>query len=223
MKTIKRQSIQNRLVHWGVAFSTFGLIFSGILQMPVSKRYMLDTLPLMGWSGDYSISLVVHYVFAFLLCFFVFFHICVHSLKKEFDIFPKKGDFKKSILVIKAMIFKTKEPPSQKYLPEQRLAYFAIGFTLLLLIISGLIKTYKNLAGLNLGEEMIFWVAQVHNLGMFLMIFLIIFHLLAFVFKENRPLLKGMFSGKVDASYSLNRHSLWEEGVKEAKEVLKKN
>ncbi|CAM2977850.1 cytochrome b/b6 domain-containing protein [Helicobacter burdigaliensis] len=216
MKTIQRQSIQNRLIHWGVAFSTFGLIFSGILQMPISKRYMLDTLPLMGWSGDYSISLVVHYIFAFALCFFVFFHILFHSLKKEFDIFPKKGDFKKSILVIKAMIFKTKEPPSEKYLPEQRLAYFAISATLLLLIITGLIKTYKNLAGFNLSKETIFWVAQLHNFGMFLIIFLIIFHLLAFAFKENRPLLKSMFSGKVDANYIAQRHSLWK-----AKEITK--
>lgn len=33
---ITRQSAQNRIVHWGVAISIFGLIFSGILQMPIT-------------------------------------------------------------------------------------------------------------------------------------------------------------------------------------------
>lgn len=51
---ILRQSLQNRIVHWGVAFSTFILIASGIFQMPVSKRYMINELPLMAWSGAES-------------------------------------------------------------------------------------------------------------------------------------------------------------------------
>lgn len=95
---IQRQSAQNRIVHWGVAISIFGLIFSGILQMPISKRYMLNELPLMAWSGDYSISLVVHYVFAIALLFFVGFHLMFHFGRKEFDILPKKGDLVKALL-----------------------------------------------------------------------------------------------------------------------------
>ncbi|TLD82650.1 cytochrome b/b6 domain-containing protein [Helicobacter sp. MIT 11-5569] len=218
---IMRQSAQNRIVHWSIAISIFGLIFTGILQMPVSKRYMLNELPLMGWSGDYHISLIVHYIFAAILCFFVFFHIVFHSGRKEFDIMPKKGDFSKSIAVIKAMLLKTQEPPSEKYLPEQRLAYLGIAFVILLLVITGIIKTYKNLSGFNLSEDVMFWVTQLHNLGMFLMILAIIGHLAAFIFKENRPLLSGMFSGKIDAKYVLHRHSLWKEGVESAKKAQK--
>lgn len=220
---IKRQSLQNRIVHWGVALSIFGLIFSGILQMSVAKRYMLNELPLMGWSGDYHISLIIHYVFAAILCFFVLFHIVFHSGRKEFDILPKKGDFSRSIAVIKAMLLKTKEPPSEKYLPEQRLAYVGIAFVILLLIITGLIKTYKNLSGLNLSEGVMFWATQLHNLGMFLMILAIIGHLAAFIFKENRPLLSGMLSGKISAKYVLHRHSLWKKGVEDAKREQEKS
>lgn len=222
MKEVKitRQSVQNRIVHWGVAISIFGLIFSGILQMPISKRYMLNELPLMAWSGDYSISLVVHYVFAIALLFFVGFHLMFHFGRKEFDILPKKGDFGKSIAVIKAMLFKGEEPPSEKYLPEQRLAYAGIAMVILLLVITGMIKTYKNLAGFNLSEGVMFWVTQLHNLGMFLMILAIIGHLAAFIFKANRPLFSGMFSGKVSAKYILHRHRLWKNGVERAKGVL---
>ena len=59
-----------------------------------------------------------------------------------------------------------------------------------------------------------------HNLGLVLIIFGIIAHLAAFIFKANRPLLSGMFSGKVSAKYTIERHSLWEEGVNESKKAL---
>lgn len=36
MAKVFRQSLRNRLVHWGIAFSCFGLIVTGILQMPVA-------------------------------------------------------------------------------------------------------------------------------------------------------------------------------------------
>lgn len=188
--TIKRQSLQNRIIHWGIAFSIFGLIFSGILQMPVAKRYMLNELPLMAWSGDYHISLVLHYIFAIILLTLGIFHIVYHSGMKEFDIIPKKGDFKRSIAVLKAMLLKTPEPPSEKYLPEQRLAYAGIVFIILLLVVTGIIKTYKNLSGYNLSEGVMFWATQLHNLGMFLMILAIIGHLATFIFKE-KPTFKG--------------------------------
>lgn len=218
---ITRQSLQNRIVHWGIALSTFSLIITGLFQLPISKRYMINELPLMSWSGDYHIGLVVHYIGAVGLIVFVVFHLYFHIARREFDIFPKRGDVKKSVQIIKAMLFKGDEPPSEKYLPEQRLAYAFIGATLLLLIITGLIKTFKNLAGFNLNDGVYFWVAQLHNLGFVLIIFGIIGHLAAFIFKANRPLLSAMFSGKVSAEYILHRHSLSDE-CKSAKNALQK-
>lgn len=41
---IIRQPLTNRVVHWGIALSCFGLIVTGILQMPVAKRYGLTSL-----------------------------------------------------------------------------------------------------------------------------------------------------------------------------------
>lgn len=220
---IQRQSLQNRIVHWGIALSTFSLIITGLFQLPIAKRYMINELPFMAWSGDYHASLVAHYVAAVFFVFFIIFHLYFHIARREFDIFPKKGDFKKSVLIIKAMFFKGVEPPSEKYLPEQRLAYAFIGFVLLLLLITGLIKSFKNLAGFNLSQDAYFWVAQLHNLGFVLIIFGIIAHLAAFVIKANRPLLSAMFSGKVDAHYILHRHSLDEKSCKEAKKALEQN
>lgn len=217
---IQRQTLQNRIVHWGIAISTFSLIITGLFQLPIAKRYMINELPFMAWSGDYHISLMVHYIGAVGLVVFVVFHLYFHIARREFDIFPKKGDLKKSAQIIKAMLFGGAEPPSEKYLPEQRLAYAFIGFVLLLLIITRLIKTFKNLAGFNLSDSVYFWVAQLHNLGFALIIFGIIGHLSAFIFKANRPLLSAMFSGKVDAHYVLHRHSLSKEDCEMAKNAL---
>lgn len=134
---INRQSVQNRVIHWGVAISIFGLILSGIFEMPIAKRYNVNKIPGFSWASDYilNLNLHLHYIFACALIFFSVFHVVYHVSMREFDIFPKRGDFKASFLVIKAMITGKDEPPSDKYLPEQRLAYLAIAGVILLLIL----------------------------------------------------------------------------------------
>lgn len=206
---VYRQSLQNRIIHWGIAISIFGLILSGLFEMPIAKRYFINTLPFMGWAGNYWINLTLHYIFAFTLIFFSVFHVIYHGFMGEFDAMPKKGDIKKSYLVIKAMITGGDEPPSEKYLPEQRLAYLAIAFTIFVLIVTGLIKTYKNLLGFDISNGLYYWAATLHNIGFILIFLLIIAHLLAFIPKANRKLLPAMFSGKIDSDYAKHRHSLW--------------
>ena len=68
---IKRQSLQNRVIHWGIAISIFGLIATGILQMPIAKRYNITKI--FEWSGDYYFTLSLHYVFSAALIFFAFY------------------------------------------------------------------------------------------------------------------------------------------------------
>lgn len=206
---ILRQSLLNRIIHWGIAINIFGLIITGIFEMPIAKRYNINKIPGFSWAGDYFISLNLHYIFAFFLIFFACFHLFYHVLMREFDIVPKKGDFKASLAVFKAMLFSTQEPPSEKYLPEQRLAYAAIAFVIFMLIITGIVKTYKNLLGFDIPNWLYFWAATLHNIGMVSIILLIILHLAAFIPRSNRNLLSAMFSGKVDEEYAKKRHSLW--------------
>ncbi|WP_028307906.1 formate dehydrogenase subunit gamma [Desulfitibacter alkalitolerans] len=208
---VKRHSLSVILVHWSVAISTLLLLFSGFGQMPMYRRYGLVNVPGFSWSDNFVINSQIHYAAAIVLLLAVTYHIIYHVSLKQFDIFPKRGDLKESYLIIKAMLGFGKEPASDKYLAEQRLAYFFIGLNLLILIITGLIKVYKNFSFVNVNYDFMIWVTLVHNIATFLLLFGIIGHLAAFIFKENRPLLRGMFTGKVDLDYVKHRHGLWYE------------
>ena len=183
--------------------------------MPIAKRYNIAKI--FEWSGDYYFTLSLHYVFSAALIFFAFYHVVYHTMKREFDIVPRKGDIKNSFLVIKAMMTGSKEPASDKYLPEQRIAYIGGVLIIALLIVTGMIKSYKNILGFDISNDLYIWAATLHNLGMVLIILFIIAHLMAFVPKANRPLISGMFSGKIDAKYAKHRHSLWKDIKDESK------
>lgn len=208
---IKRHSLAVRFVHWSVAISTFLLIFSGLGQLPLYQRYMVDKIPGLTWSSNFHITLTLHYVAAVWLVFAAAFHIVYHSLRREFTILPRRGDVRESIIVIKAMLGLGEEPPADKYLAEQRVAYAFIAFNLLLLIVTGFIKVIKNFPGITFSDTLLDWATNLHNLGMVMIIVGIIAHLAAFIFKANRPLLPGMFTGYVDEEYVRKRHSLWYE------------
>lgn len=207
---VKRHTLSDRIVHWGAALSIFTLIFSGIGQMPVYKRYMVADLPGMAWSADYRVTLLLHYLGAALLLGVVAYHI-LHSLQlRRLGLVPRKGDGRESMQIIKAMITGQAEPPSGKFLAEQRLAYAFIAGTVGLLIITGLLKVVKNLPGIALPHGLLVINTLLHNLGTFLMIFGITAHLGAFLLKANRPLFGSMFTGTVDAEYARHRHPLWQ-------------
>jgi len=208
-KKVKRHGFSVRVVHWTVAVSTFLLIFSGIGQLPVYRRYMLDRLPGLAWTSDFSVTLAIHYWAAVLLILAVTYHLVYHGLRRDRGILPRRGDVRQSVRIIMAMLGQGEEPENDKYLAEQRLAYAFIGFSLLLLIVTGLVKVLKNLPGVDLGADIIFWVTALHNAAMVLLMLGIAAHLAAFLFKENRYLLPGMFTGKVDLDYVRRRHQLW--------------
>lgn len=206
---ILRQSIPNRFVHWTTALSALLLIITGLGQLPLYTRYNVTKLPGAEWLGNYFITINLHYLGAIGLLFAVTFHIVYAFARREFDIFPRKGDMKESYQIIKAMLTKGKEPASDKYLAEQRVAYLFIGLTLLLLIVTGLIKTLKNVPGVDLSHSLLYWNTALHNIGTGLIFFGVIGHLAAFLLKENRPLLRGMFTGSINREYVKHRHSLW--------------
>jgi len=204
-----RHGLSVLLVHWVVALSTFALIFSGFGQMPLYKRYMLDLVPGLSWTSDFSVTLMIHYWAAALLMGAVAYHLVFHGIRREFDMLPRRGDLRESGRIIMATFGFGEEPENDKYLAEQRLAYAFIGLSLVLVIVTGILKVLKNLPYINYSEGFAYWITLLHNIGTFLVIIGIVVHLGAFVFKANWPLLPGIFTGKVDQQYAKRRHEIW--------------
>lgn len=227
-KKVSRQSAANRFIHWGIALSIILLIISGLGQLPLYKRYNITKLPGGEWLGSFFNTLDMHYFAAMILIFVVSFHLVYHFIRREFDIFPKKGDMKESYLIIKAMFTGGKEPPADKYLAEQRVAYLFIGVNVLLLIITGIVKVIKNFEGSSLPYALVAGSTHLHNLATVLLILGIAGHLAAFIIKANRPLLRGMFFGTIDEEYAKERHPIWYARIrsrtkKEDKPILESN
>lgn len=218
---IVRHSVLVRLIHWSIALSTFTLILTGMFQMPLAKRYFIDQLPGLSWSSDYSVTVLIHYVAATVLISAISVHVVYHLIRKEYNLIPRKGDLKESWQIIKSMFGFGKEPQSDKYLAEQRLAYAYMAFSFLIIIVTGIIKVMKNLPSFYFSPAFLSWVTHLHNLATFMIILGIIAHLGAFVFKANWPLLPSMFTGKVDLNYIRRRHSIWYEKLKNKEKQIR--
>lgn len=206
---IMRHRWQIRFVHWVTALSIFVLFFTGFGQMPVYKRYFVDQLPGLGWSSDYLITLNIHYYAAMVLIFISVYYLLYLFLTKERDVFPRKGDFKESLLIFLSMVGLAQEPENDKYLAEQRMAFAVTALSVAGLIITGLIKVLKNLPDTGIPLSISFWATQIHNLLTVILLISVVIHLLAFLIKDNRPLFSTMFTGRVSLDYARHRHSLW--------------
>ena len=93
------------------------------------------------------------------------------------------------------------EPRHEKFQAKQRIIYLVIGLTCLLLVATGLIKSYKNMGVIILDPMLLQWTAFIHTgLGMLFM-FLFIAHVGALLLKSHRPMIPSMFSGKISQEY----------------------
>lgn len=206
---IKRHNAAIRFTHWVTAASIFILLFTGFGQMPIYKRYYVDQIPGLAWSSDFFITLYIHYLAAIALTFIAVFYVSYLIYSRAWDVFPRRGDFKESVQIFASMLSLAPEPENDKYLAEQRLAFSVTAFSIIALIFTGILKVYKNIPGVHFSETTIFWLAQIHNLFTVILLLSIIIHLLAFLIKDNRPLVASMFTGWIDREYVIHRHSKW--------------
>ncbi|MBN2284038.1 MAG: alpha/beta fold hydrolase [Deltaproteobacteria bacterium] len=204
-----RHNLLELLEHWSIAISGLLLTLTGIFELPIAKRYYVTEIPGFSWSGDFITSLTIHYAAAVVFTAACLFHVVYHGLRGDRGMIPRKGDLTESAKVIKTFFGLGKEPPFHKYLPEQRLAYAGMAFIIAMLILSGLIKTYKNIYDPQMSITMTLWATWVHNV--FFILFLLAFfaHIAAIVIKPNRPMLRGIFTGAVKLDYARERHPLW--------------
>ena len=174
---VVRHSILELLEHWTIAISGLILFISGMFELPSANRYYITSVPGFAWSSDFITSLYIHYIAAIVFTAAAIFHLVYHGLRGEKGMIPQKGDLASSITVIKSLFGIGKEPPMHKYLPEQRLAYVGMTFIIAMLIISGLIKTYKNIYAPDMSLTVVLTATWIHNIFfvLFFLAFLIAF------------------------------------------------
>ncbi len=217
-KLVQRHNLIVMFEHWGIALSGIVLLMSGIFQMPSAARYKITAIPGFWWSGEFFVTLKLHYIASVVFVGLILFHLVYHLLLKEWSMVPQRGDVSESVKVLKTFITNEPEPPFGKYLPEQRLAYVAIAVPVLLLVVSGLIKTWKNLYAPDMDRTLLLWATWVHNVGFILFFMAFLGHIGALLIKPNRPMVRGMLTGKVSREYAEHRHPLWIQELEEKKE-----
>ncbi|SEM65320.1 Cytochrome b subunit of formate dehydrogenase [Syntrophus gentianae] len=206
---IVRHSAVELIEHWGIALSGLVLLLTGLFQLPMAQRYYITSLPGLSWSGDYFISLQVHYLASVIFIALAFFHLVYHGIRGDRGMIPRKGDIRTSVTVIKSFFGKGEEPPFSKYLPEQRLAYAGMAGIIAMLILSGLVKTWKNVYAPDMPLSIVLTATWVHNVFFVLFILAFLGHIAAIILKPNRPLVRGIFTGAVRLDYARHRHPLW--------------
>jgi len=216
MKEVKRYSAIVRFEHWLTALSGIALIFTGLGCLPLFKRYYITELPGFAWTADFYTVTKLHYLFAIFFTFAVFFHLFFHLLRGDFGLIPKRGDFVASIKTILSSFGLGKEPPADKWLPEQRYAYVGIAFVTALVVLTGIFKVFKNLEWIILPPKVESTLNLLHTIfgGLFIILFFVHIFFVVFI-KRNWPLLKAMITGKVSLEYVKERHPLWYERIKE--------
>jgi cytochrome b subunit of formate dehydrogenase len=103
------------------------------------------------------------------------------------------------------------EPEADKYLPEQRLAYAYLAVVGLILVITGIFKVLKNLPGVYFSPGLVTAVTLIHTFGTIFFLLGIVAHVAALLFKVNRPMVKPIFTGKMNLGYARMRHPIWYE------------
>jgi cytochrome b subunit of formate dehydrogenase len=195
--------------HWAIALSGLLLLVTGIFELPIANRYFITSVPGLAWSGDFIKTVYIHYAASVVFIAASVFHLVYHGMLGDRDMIPRAGDIRSSVEVIKSFFGKGEEPLFHKYLPEQRLAYAGMAFIIAMLILSGLVKTYKNIYAPDMPLTLVLWATWIHNVFFALFILAFIAHIGALALRPNRPMIRGIFTGTVSLTYARRRHPLW--------------
>lgn len=210
MAKVLRHSLTVRMSHWIIAVTGVILLFSGFMQLPMGKRYNIVKIPGLSWAGDFEITLLIHYISGAIFAAAVFFHMVYHLKRKEFAIMPKAGDLGNATRGFLAMFGLGEEPHHGKFQAKQRVIYAIIGSTSLVLIITGLVKSFKNLGPVVLDPMLLQVIAFTHTIaGMFFML-LFIAHVAALMLKDHRPMIPAMITGMMDKEHARKHHPDWD-------------
>ena len=141
------------------------------------KRFMVTQIPGLGWAGDFWVNLKIHYLAGIVFISVMAFHIVYHGWLKHQGLLPKRGDVRASFQTILGYVRIWRGTQIAQYLPEQRLAYATLGGTGLVLVLTGILKVFKNLPGVFLSPTVVTWTTLIHTFFTFFFFLGVLAHL----------------------------------------------
>ena len=186
---VKRHSFMTVLLHWLLALTVFGSFLTIDLKRSIGLTPHIIGGSIMG------VVWVVHLIY-------------YYKIRGGSAIFPRRGDLKASVQLIKASFTGAKEPTNDKYLPEQRVAYLYILICVFLVALTGIFRAFAG-AERHYALSFARIMGLLHAPAVGLLMIGVVVHLAALFLKANRPLLISMFNGKVDLDYVRKRHEIW--------------
>ena len=88
---IRRHSVLEIAEHWAIALSGLMLLFTGMLQLPLARRYFITDIPGMAWAGDFVFTLHLHYAASVIFIAAALFHVAYHGILGHKGLIPQKG------------------------------------------------------------------------------------------------------------------------------------
>lgn len=73
----------DRWLRWMYGITMAAMVFTGLGQMPVFKRYYISSIPGMAWSADFYVTLFIHYLGAVILAGLLSYAVVDHALLRR--------------------------------------------------------------------------------------------------------------------------------------------
>lgn len=153
-----------------------------------------------------------------MLAFAVAYHLTVSGLSGTLkEHLPKSGDVSGTIAYYKGKLRGEKAPPSEKYLPSERITYVVWAVLIGAVAVTGCIKVAAHICDLPAG--LMGATTFLHNLAALGILIVLVLHIIAgAVVPWSWPLVRSMVTGYISEDYTREVFGKWYEEIKKSRE-----
>lgn len=209
---VRKYHLSTIIAHWLLIISVFALIFTeGVVLINKITDY-LNLLELTLPELPHKTS--IHIVFGFILLFSILFVIFTRTvdLKAIMDgkFIRNFGGFVRSFLYLVGLEKRLEGGEVTKFYCYQKMTFVFMGFTLWIMIFSGMVLFVNANPDSSINQTFIGSVRTLHIIGSLLIILLIIYHIAILIRRFDGVALKCMFiHGKLPLWYVKKYHKIW--------------
>jgi len=209
---VQKYKLPTIIAHWIMIISVFALIITGAVSL-INK--IIDyinlfslTIPEVPYKGT------LHITFGFFLLFGALFVIFTRTIDLKEIMYGKFirsfAGFFRSILYIIGFEKRLESGDIKKFYAYQRMSFILIGFSLWILILSGIVLSINANPDSSINQTFIGSVRMLHIIGALLIILLMVYHIIILIRRFDSLAFRCMFiDGKLPLWYVKKNHHLW--------------